>query len=167
MITAVTTRSFWALAALMAVVVVAVGVCVGPALFGEQHGAGFGGPIGGLIGALWVSRTRDGDFWRLERAGRERVVAAIRTGVPTHDPQLDAVAAARLERAAGSPRSEVVARAVVALVAVALPVAAAVRVDSWYLVCLVPLSPLVLDAVQTGRRENPRVRLARFRAAAG
>lgn len=112
-----------------------------------------------VLGPVW---WRERDYLRLRSAERRRVDKAVRLGVPTRDPRLDAIALDRLQGEASSTRSDRIARALFTAVYIALPCIAAARVSPWFLLALLPAPLLVHQTVRQARREDPRVRFVRW-----
>lgn len=126
-------------------------------------------PVSALFGSVLAgpvaNRIRERAYWNRSWLERQRIEVAMRTGQPTGVPELDAIALDRLQRMSRSPRADRVLRVVVVGMVVLVPVVAALRTTPWWLVALAGSVPaVVLGLVRNRRLENPRIRLARFRA---
>lgn len=157
--------SWWRFIAMAVVVTAAYSACVGPAVFGHGQWT-IGGAIGGLVGGLAGARSSDTGFWRLSVPDRRRVLTAARSGTPTWDVEVDLLVLDQLERAARHARSQRPSSLLLGGLLLALPVLAAVRTGTgWYLLCLLPMAVPVSVLMREAVAEDPRTRLARFRAA--
>jgi len=121
--------------------------------------------FGGVLAGAVVNRIRERAYWNRSWLERQRIEVAMRTGQPTGVPELDAIALDRLQRMSRHPEADRVLTVVGSGMVVLVPVVAALRTTPWWLVALAGSVPAVaLLLVRTRRLEDPRIRLARFRA---
>ncbi|WP_395729385.1 hypothetical protein [Nakamurella sp.] len=122
------------------------------------------GMFGSVLAGAVTNRIIERAYWNRSWPERQRIAVAVSTGQPTGVGELDAVVLDRLLRASRYPGADRVVVLVLACVVVLVPVVAALRTTPWWLVALVGTLPTVALLVRTRRLEDPRVRLARFRA---
>ena len=128
-----------------------------PAMFGVRGDPLVG--LGALLGAAVGNSYRDRDFLKLPGLSRRKVIAVQRSGQLSGDRTLDQIALDRLQRAARAARSERILLPVLIAIYVATPVVAAVRGNSWWLLCLLPAAVVAALLPATWPREDPRLQL--------
>lgn len=120
--------------------------------------------FGNLLMVVVVNRIRERAYWNRSWSERQRIVVAEHIGQPTGVRELDAIALDRLLRASRSPRADRVIAVVQVVMSVLVPVVAALRTTRWWLTALAATVPSVAWLLRTWRLDDPRVRVARFRA---
>jgi hypothetical protein len=157
----VATASIWMQVLLASVVFLPWGLAVPVAFFGPGSSASFSGVAGfGGIIAIWY---RERAYWRLDRHSRNVVWSVQKTGYPSGICALDQLAIDRLDRSTPSSRSDRIALPIVIVAFVGLPIVAALRSTTWWLVCTVPVLWLIVVARERLSSYHPEASLRRLR----